>query len=156
MSQLHHLFEKDPLRDSIMGKKLIIAGGGIGGLAAALALILSGFEVAVYERAPAFTEIGAGMSLWPNATRVLHSLGVLDEVLASGEPVTQFNLYLPDGKLISAIEMMGFQTPALCIHRADLHRASAPMRLCGDPEPPAWPCRRAESAPSGSGRTPES
>jgi 2-polyprenyl-6-methoxyphenol hydroxylase-like FAD-dependent oxidoreductase len=106
-----------------MGKKLIIAGGGIGGLTAALSLRQAGFDVAVYERAPAFREIGAGMSLWPNATRVLRSLGVLEQVLACGEPVTQFNLYRPSGKLISAIVMTGFQTPALCLHRADLHRA---------------------------------
>ena len=106
-----------------MNKKLIIAGGGIGGLTAALALNRAGFDVAVYERAPAFAEIGAGMSLWPNATRVLHSLGVLGPVLASGEPVTQFNLYRPNGRRISAIAMTGFETPALCIHRADLHQA---------------------------------
>jgi 2-polyprenyl-6-methoxyphenol hydroxylase-like FAD-dependent oxidoreductase len=48
---------------------------------------------------------------------------LLEQVLVSGEPVTQFNLYRPNGKLISAIAMTGFQTPALCIHRADLHRA---------------------------------
>lgn len=106
-----------------MSKKLIIAGGGIGGMTAALALNRAGFDVAVYERAPAFTEIGAGMSLWPNATRVLHSLGVLEQVLDCGEPVIQFNLHRPDGKLISAIPMTGFRTPALCIHRADLHQA---------------------------------
>jgi 2-polyprenyl-6-methoxyphenol hydroxylase-like FAD-dependent oxidoreductase len=106
-----------------MSKRLIIAGGGIGGLTAALALNRAGFDVAVYERAPTFTEVGAGMSLWPNATRVLRSLGVLEQVLTSGEPVTQFNLYRSNGKLISAIVMTGFQTPALCIHRADLHRA---------------------------------
>jgi 2-polyprenyl-6-methoxyphenol hydroxylase-like FAD-dependent oxidoreductase len=123
MSKPHDLSEKNSLRDSLMGKKLIIAGGAIGGFAAALALIRSGFDVAVYERAPAFTEIGAGMSLWPNASRVLHSLGVLDEVLASGEPVAQFKLYRPSGKLISEIGMTGFQNPALCIDRADLHRA---------------------------------
>jgi 2-polyprenyl-6-methoxyphenol hydroxylase-like FAD-dependent oxidoreductase len=104
-------------------KKLIIAGGGIGGLTAALALNRAGFDVAVYERASAFTEIGAGMSLWPNATQVLRSLGVLKQVLVSGEAVTHFNLYRSNGKLISAIAMTGFQTPALCIHRADLHQA---------------------------------
>jgi 2-polyprenyl-6-methoxyphenol hydroxylase-like FAD-dependent oxidoreductase len=123
MSQIQHLFEKEPLRQPLMSKKLIVAGGGIGGLTAALALHRAGFDATVYERAPAFTEIGAGMSLWPNATRVLHSLGVLEQVLTSGEPVTQFNLHRPNGKLISAIAMTGFQTPALCIHRADLHRA---------------------------------
>src|SRR5450631_2962986 len=106
-----------------MSARLIIVGGGIGGLTAALALHRAGIEVAVHERAPAFTEIGAGLSLWPNATRVLQSLGVLEQVLAEGEPVTQFNLLSPDGKLISAIAITGYETPALCIHRADLHAA---------------------------------
>jgi len=80
-------------------------------------------EVTVFERAPAFAEVGAGMSLWPNATRVLQSLGVLEQVIARGETVTQFNLQRPDGTTISTISMAGFSTPALCVHRADLHRA---------------------------------
>lgn len=92
-------------------------------MTAALALHRAGMAVTVYEQAPAFTEIGAGMSLWPNATRVLKSLGVLEPVLASGETVSRFNLHRPNGKLISAIPMGGFSTPALCIHRADLHLA---------------------------------
>jgi 2-polyprenyl-6-methoxyphenol hydroxylase-like FAD-dependent oxidoreductase len=58
---------------------LIIAGGGIGGLATALSLHRAGIEVRVYERTPAFAKIGAGMSIWPNATRVLRSVGVLGE-----------------------------------------------------------------------------
>jgi 2-polyprenyl-6-methoxyphenol hydroxylase-like FAD-dependent oxidoreductase len=106
-----------------MRQKLIVIGGGIGGLTAALALHRAGMEVTVFERAPAFSEVGAGMSLWPNATRVLQALGVLEEVVARGAPVTQFNLQRPNGQLISAIPMTGFPTPALCIHRADLHRA---------------------------------
>jgi 2-polyprenyl-6-methoxyphenol hydroxylase-like FAD-dependent oxidoreductase len=106
-----------------MTKKMIVAGGGIGGLTAALALHRAGVDVTVYERAPLFTEVGAGMSLWPNATRVLQSLGALGPVLARGEPVTQFNLHRPNGRLISSIPMDGFPTPALCIHRADLHRS---------------------------------
>ncbi|MES1167260.1 MAG: FAD-dependent monooxygenase, partial [Pseudomonadota bacterium] len=106
-----------------MRRKVIIAGGGIGGMTAALALQRSGLEVTIFERAPTFAEIGAGMSLWPNATRVLQTLGVMDEVLARGEPVTQFNLKRPDGRIISTIPMDGFSTPAACIHRADLHHA---------------------------------
>jgi 2-polyprenyl-6-methoxyphenol hydroxylase-like FAD-dependent oxidoreductase len=123
VSHLAHRLDKSSFRQTYVSKKLLIAGGGIGGMAAALALHRAGIDVAVYERAPAFTEAGAGMSLWPNATRVLRSLGVLETVLGSGEPVTQFNLHRPDGRLISAIPMTGFSTPALCIHRADLHRA---------------------------------
>jgi 2-polyprenyl-6-methoxyphenol hydroxylase-like FAD-dependent oxidoreductase len=114
---------EEPGCQPFMSKKLIIAGGGVGGLAAALALHRAGIDVKVFERAPAFAEVGAGMSLWPNATRVLQSLGVLEAVMARGEPVTQFNLQRPDGKMISSISMTGFPTPALCIHRADLHRA---------------------------------
>lgn len=64
-----------------MRKKLIISGGGIGGMAAALALHRAGMQVTVYERSPAFSEVGAGMSLWPNATRVLRSLDVLGPIL---------------------------------------------------------------------------
>jgi 2-polyprenyl-6-methoxyphenol hydroxylase-like FAD-dependent oxidoreductase len=105
-----------------MGKTFIVAGGGIGGLAAALALHRAGIGVTVYEQAPAFSEIGAGVSLWPNATRVLHSLGVLESLIARGEPVTRFNLLRPGGQPIASISMAGFPTPALCIHRAELHR----------------------------------
>lgn len=107
----------------VVRRKLIIAGGGIGGMAAALALRRAGIGATVYERAPEFAEVGAGISLWPNATRVLQSLNVMDAVLTRGEAVTQFNLCRPDGKLISSIPMSGYQTPAMCIHRADLHRA---------------------------------
>ncbi len=105
-----------------MGRRLIIAGGGIGGMAAALALEREGIAVNVFERAPAFAEIGAGMSLWPNATRILRSWGVLDPLLETSETVTHFDLLRPDGGTISTIPMGGFDTPAVCLHRADLHR----------------------------------
>jgi len=99
----------------------MVVGGGIGGMTAALALDRAGIDVAVYERAPAFAEVGAGLSLWPNATRVLQSLGVLEAVVERGEPVVQFNLLKPDGNPIFAMPMTGFSTPTVCVHRADLH-----------------------------------
>jgi 2-polyprenyl-6-methoxyphenol hydroxylase-like FAD-dependent oxidoreductase len=120
---MFHRRDFRPTHQLVVRKKLIIAGGGIGGMAAALALRRVGVEVTVFERAPAFTEVGAGMSLWPNATRVLQSFGVLEQVVARGETVSQFNLQRPDGTMISTISMTGFATPALCVHRADLHRA---------------------------------
>ena len=55
---------------------VLIAGGGIGGLSAALSLAQSGFDVEVFEQAPEFGEAGAGIQLSPNATRVLHHLGL--------------------------------------------------------------------------------
>lgn len=55
--------------------KAAVIGGGIAGLASALALTRHGWQVEVFERAPEFTEIGAGLSLWPNALRALDALG---------------------------------------------------------------------------------
>lgn len=56
----------------------IVVGAGIGGLTAALALCSVGLDVAVYEQADALREVGAGIQLAPNATRVLHRLGLAD------------------------------------------------------------------------------
>jgi 2-polyprenyl-6-methoxyphenol hydroxylase-like FAD-dependent oxidoreductase len=64
--------------------RALIVGGGIGGLAAAVALGRAGVEPAVFERAPELQEIGAGISLWANATRALKRLSIYDEVRSSG------------------------------------------------------------------------
>jgi len=114
-----------------MRRRLVIAGGGIGGLAAAVALDRAGEDVSVYERAPAFCDVGAGMSLWPNATRILRKWGLLDKVLALGEPVTHFDLLCPDGSTLSEIPMGRADSPAVCLHRADLHRV---LRQALNPE----------------------
>src|SRR6516165_10261227 len=61
---------------------ILIAGGGIGGLAAAHALARKGFAVRVLEQAPEFREIGAGIQLGPNIFRALERLGLKEAVLA--------------------------------------------------------------------------
>jgi salicylate hydroxylase len=61
----------------------LIAGGGIGGLAAACALARQGFPVRVLEQAPEFKEIGAGIQLGPNIFRALDKIGLRDAVLAT-------------------------------------------------------------------------
>ena len=58
-----------------MSVQLAIAGGGIGGLAAALAASRAGCDVRLLERAAAFSEVGAGVQLGPNVTRLLHAWG---------------------------------------------------------------------------------
>ena len=55
---------------------VLVAGGGIGGLAAALALVRRGFEVTVLEQSPEIGEIGAGIQLGPNAFSAFDALGV--------------------------------------------------------------------------------
>ena len=69
--------------------RVLIAGGGIGGLTAALCLAKAGFEVALFEQAAEFGEIGAGIQLSPNCTRVLHHLGL--------EPALRACAFLPEG-----------------------------------------------------------
>ena len=58
---------------------LLVIGGGIGGMTAALALARAGFAAHIVERSPEFGEIGAGIQLAPNALRILDGLGVLPE-----------------------------------------------------------------------------
>ena len=108
---------------------ILIAGGGIGGIAAALALAQQGFKVRVLERAPEFGEIGYGIQLGPNAFHTLERLGVR-EFLES----TAFfpnNLVMQDavsGKEVSRIHLRGaflkqYGRPYAVIHRSDLHGA---------------------------------
>src|SRR5437764_9831660 len=61
---------------------ILIAGGGIGGLAAAYALARKGFAVRVFEQAPEFKELGAGIQLGPNIFRALEAIGLKEAVLA--------------------------------------------------------------------------
>ena len=62
--------------------RVLIAGAGIGGLTAALALLRRGIEVEIYEQASALREVGAGVQISPNGTRVLHALGIGEQVTA--------------------------------------------------------------------------
>lgn len=60
--------------------KALIVGGGIGGLATAIAFARQGWDVEVLEKAARITEVGAGLSLWPNAIRALDALGLGDQI----------------------------------------------------------------------------
>jgi salicylate hydroxylase len=75
--------------------KVAIVGGGIGGLATALAMTQAGFTVAVYERSAQLVDQGAGITLAPNATRVLYHLGLgptLEETAVT-PPQTEYRHY---------------------------------------------------------------
>ncbi|AGF71955.1 FAD-dependent monooxygenase [Corynebacterium halotolerans] len=77
-----------PKSDELKGKSIIISGGGIGGAAGALALSLRGADVTLYERAPEFKEVGAGLQIGPHGVRMLEKWGLKDKVIDAG--------YLPE------------------------------------------------------------
>jgi 2-polyprenyl-6-methoxyphenol hydroxylase-like FAD-dependent oxidoreductase len=97
-----------------------IIGGGIGGVAAAVALYQVGTDSVVYERAPELREVGAGMMLWPNATRVLCRMGLLENVLARSAASTHFLVRATCGKVLMNIALGEFDVPAIGIRRSDL------------------------------------
>ena len=97
-----------------------IIGGGIGGVAAGVALCQAGADVTVYERANELLEVGAGMMLWPNATRVLNELGLLERVAACSGPNDHFLVRSSEGAILMNIGLGRFEVPALCTRRSDL------------------------------------
>ncbi|NEA64359.1 FAD-dependent monooxygenase [Streptomyces sp. SID12488] len=111
--------------------RAIVVGAGIGGLAATLSLRAAGHEVTLVEQARRFTEIGAGIQLAPNATRVLRRLGLLDTVAARAAHPSRLSFRTwSDGTEICGY-VLGpevedeFGAPYLQVHRADLHQALA-------------------------------
>ncbi len=110
-----------------MRRRAIIAGAGIAGLTAAIALSKAGFRVAIYESAETLDELGAGLQLTPNATRVLDKLGVLDLVLPSASrPQAVAVLRGSDNSQLARMPLDGAErrwvAAYLVIHRADLQR----------------------------------
>jgi salicylate hydroxylase len=107
--------------------ELLVIGGGIGGLAAALAVARTGRAVRVLERSPEFAEVGAGIQLAPNATRILDRLGVLEPLREVG--VLPRRIVLADavaGHELTALDLTDFPerygAPYVVAHRTDLHR----------------------------------
>jgi 2-polyprenyl-6-methoxyphenol hydroxylase-like FAD-dependent oxidoreductase len=106
--------------------KIAILGGGVAGVAAAIAFRLQGHDVTVHERRNADTNIGAGIVVWPNAAFVLEQFGILDDVEAvAGRPRAMRRLSRHGGDLgaldIGLIDgRMGY--PSLSILRSDFQR----------------------------------
>jgi salicylate hydroxylase len=110
-------------------RSALIAGAGVGGLAAALRLAQAGLSVSVHERARALEEFGAGLQLTPNATRILQRLGVLDALRGLAlEPERLVVRRARDGAELTRMELGAeaakrWGAPYLVAHRADLLRA---------------------------------
>ncbi len=106
---------------------VLVAGGGIGGLAAALALVRRGYEVKVFEQAPEIGEIGAGIQLGPNAFHAFDALGIGEK--ARGRAVYTDYMVMHDavdGRQVARIPTGAafrerFGNPYAVIHRVDVH-----------------------------------
>ena len=107
--------------------RIIVVGGGIGGLAASLALVRQGFEVTVLEQAPEIGEIGAGIQLGPNAFSAFDALGVGEKARGRAVYVDEMIMHdAVDGALVGRIPTgeafrKRFNNPYAVIHRVDIH-----------------------------------
>ena len=104
---------------------IVIAGGGVGGLSAALALAKTGRASLVIERAPAFREVGAGLQLAPNASRILRDWGALELLSDSAVAPDMIRIRRgADGTDLAKIALTDAEqrwgAPYLVVHRADL------------------------------------
>ena len=115
---------------------ILVAGGGIGGLAAALGLAQHGMDVTVLERAPVLGEIGAGIQLGPNAFHSFDYLGIGDAARGMAVFIDQLRLMdAMSGEEITRIALDApfrarFGNPYAVVHRGDLHGVF--LRACRD------------------------
>jgi 2-polyprenyl-6-methoxyphenol hydroxylase-like FAD-dependent oxidoreductase len=132
------------MSDHATSTDVLVIGGGMAGLAGALALRENGADVTLVERAPEFGEVGAGLQMAPNASRVLKRWGLLDKALEIG--VQPKHLVFRDaltGEELTRQTLGGefeerYGAPYVVIHRSDLHRVlleacqEAGVRLVND------------------------
>ncbi|MBL8482319.1 MAG: 3-hydroxybenzoate 6-monooxygenase [Rhodocyclaceae bacterium] len=117
------------MKQTHQSEPVLIAGGGIGGLAAALALVRAGYAVKVLEQAPQLGEIGAGIQLGPNAFAAFDALGI--GPLARSRAVYTDEMVMHDaldaslvGRIPTGAEFRArFGNPYAVIHRADVHQS---------------------------------
>ena len=108
-------------------KQFAIIGGGIGGLTLGIALLRKGMNVRIYESAPVFKPLGAGLSLATNAMKALADIGVDQEVMRAGKMIKQMFGKDHHGRMISSTDAEALTrrfgvVNNFTIHRADLHR----------------------------------
>jgi 2-polyprenyl-6-methoxyphenol hydroxylase-like FAD-dependent oxidoreductase len=120
--------------------RILVIGGGIGGLTSAIALRAKGFEVDVIERDPDWTVYGVGIIQQSNVVRAMAQLGLLDEYLSAGCGFDHVEIYIPTGQRVATVPTphlvpgkpanVGIGRPALQKVLADrAKRAGADIRL---------------------------
>ncbi|MEH1130584.1 FAD-dependent monooxygenase [Micromonospora sp. CPCC 206061] len=109
-----------------MGRTAIVVGAGIGGLSTARALERTGWDVAVYDQAPAFGPVGAGIGIAPNAVKALEWLGLATHLRAQGVRQEGMQIRLASGRRVAHLPATDiearFDDPFIALHRAELHQ----------------------------------
>src|SRR5690242_14770137 len=108
--------------------QIAIVGAGMGGLAVAATLRRVGVQSEVYEQAPRFQRIGAGIQMMPNSMKVLRGIGVEERLKrVAFAPYSHLNRVWDSGEVLRELPMPEslYGAPYLCMHRADLHEALA-------------------------------
>jgi 2-polyprenyl-6-methoxyphenol hydroxylase-like FAD-dependent oxidoreductase len=103
--------------------KVLVIGGGVGGLSTALSLHQAGIEARVFESVKELSSIGAGINLQPNAVRELDELGLGDALAATGIPTANWSCYNKHGQLVWSEprgRAAGYRWPQYSIHRGHL------------------------------------
>ena len=99
--------------------RVAILGGGVAGLSSAIALKQKGFDVSVYERHGATSNIGAGIVVWPNAAYVLEQLGVYNEIMSVSGVLSKMQRLSSNGEDLGAIDInaitrhMGYESRSI-------------------------------------------
>lgn len=101
-------------------KKIAIIGGGIAGLTFDRCLTTKDYEIHIFEKKENFGEIGAAISVFPNALCVIEEIGLLEKILQSSGQFKTVYLKTDKGTILSKSEPKS-DYPVICIHRADLH-----------------------------------
>ncbi|KAH0538832.1 hypothetical protein FGG08_004608 [Glutinoglossum americanum] len=119
-------------RDEEEDLHLLVIGAGLCGLSAAISTRLSGPRVTLLERTPVLTELGAGLGLTPNATRLFHAWGVHDQLACMAAPPSTLSVRRYDGTLLLAHEerwqekcLKRYGAPFWGMHRVDLQKVLA-------------------------------
>ena len=105
---------------------VLIVGGGIGGLATAVALGRVGIDAHVFERAPEIQEVGAAVSIWSNAVKALRRMGLEERALSLGAEISTVAFSSAEGRVASSVNAESVSracgASSIMVHRADLQR----------------------------------
>jgi 2-polyprenyl-6-methoxyphenol hydroxylase-like FAD-dependent oxidoreductase len=105
-------------------RKVLIIGGGIGGLATTLALRQAGFDVQVFESVPEIRVVGAGLALWSNALDAMQRIGLAEAIQAVSRPAAYRIIRTASGELLTKVDINqmgnGLSSPLVHMHRGDL------------------------------------